>query len=74
MLNIEISQISKKYITVLNEYNKLLKTRNEYLKMLYINNFSDKKYLDILTKKRIIINTNNFNNYIVNENKLLTCR
>lgn len=53
LLNIEISQISKKYITVLNEYNKLLKTRNEYLKMLYINNFSDKKYLDILTDKLI---------------------
>lgn len=53
LLNIEISQISKKYITVLNEYNKLLKIRNEYLKMLYINNFSDKKYLDILTDKLI---------------------
>lgn len=49
LLNVEISQISNKYITLLNEYNKLLKTRNEYLKMLYVNHFSDKKYLDIIT-------------------------
>ena len=53
LLNIEISQISNKYITILNEYNKLLKTRNEYLKMLYINNLSDKNYLNIITEKLI---------------------
>ena len=53
LLNIEISQISNRYITVLNEYNKILKTRNEYLKMLYVNHFSDKKYLDIITEKLI---------------------
>lgn len=53
LLNIEISQIYNHYIQVLNEYNKLLKNRNEYLKMLYVNHFSDKKYLDILTEKLI---------------------
>lgn len=53
LLNIEISQISNRYINTLNEYNKILKTRNEYLKMLYVNHFSDKKYLDILTDKLI---------------------
>ncbi len=53
LLNIEISQISHSYITTLNEYNKLLKNRNEYLKMLYINHFRDEKYLDILTERLI---------------------
>lgn len=53
LLNIEISQISNSYITILNEYNKLLKNRNEYLKMLYVNNFTDRKYLDIITDKLI---------------------
>ncbi len=53
LLNIEISQISNQYITILNEYNKLLKNRNEYLKLLYVNHFSDKKYLDIITDQLI---------------------
>lgn len=53
LLNIEISQMNKKYIKYLNEYNKLLKTRNEYLKSLYINHLSDYRYLDILTDKLI---------------------
>jgi len=52
-LNIEISQLDKEYIKNLNEYNKILKIRNEYLKTLYINNISDKRYLDIITDKLI---------------------
>ena len=31
LLNIQLSQISKVYLNVYNEYNKLLRTRNEYL-------------------------------------------
>lgn len=53
LLNIEISQMDKNYIQCLNEYNKILKNRNEYLKTLYINHLSDYRYLDILTDKLI---------------------
>lgn len=53
LLNVEISQIYSSYIQCLNEYNKILKTRNEYLKLMYINHLSDTRYLDILTDKLI---------------------
>ena len=53
LLNIELSQLSKKYLIIYNEYNKLLKTRNEYLKMLFNNSLADKNYLDIITDKLI---------------------
>ena len=29
----ELSQLSEKYLVTYNEYNKILKTRNEYLKI-----------------------------------------
>ena len=53
LLNIQISQISKIYLQAYNEYNKILKIRNEYLKILYINNLADFAYLNILTEKLI---------------------
>lgn len=53
LLNIEISQMDKQYIQYLNEYNKILKIRNEYLRMIYVNHLSDQRYLDILTDKLI---------------------
>ncbi len=53
LLNIQLSQLSKEYIKFYNEYNKLLKTRNEYLKVLFNNNIADKNYLDIITDKLI---------------------
>lgn len=53
LLNIIISQISKKYIDLNNEFNKILKMRNDYLKLLYTNSFSDKRYFDIITDKFI---------------------
>ena len=53
LLNIQLSQISKEYLKNYNEYNKLLKTRNEYLKVLFNNNIADKNYLDIITDKLI---------------------
>ncbi len=53
LLNIQLSQISKNYLNTYNEYNKILKTRNEYLKILFNNNIADKNYLDILTDKLI---------------------
>lgn len=53
LLNIQLSQLSREYIKVYNEYNKLLKTRNEYLKILFNNNIADSNYLDIITDKLI---------------------
>ena len=53
LLNIQLSQISKTYLNTYNEYNKILKTRNEYLKILYSNSIADKNYLDIITDKLI---------------------
>ena len=53
LLNIQLSQISKKYLNIYNEYNKLLRTRNEYLKILFQNSLADSSYLDIITDKLI---------------------
>ncbi len=53
LLNMELSQISKTYLTTYNQFNKLLKTRNEYLKILYTNHIADKNYFQILTDKLI---------------------
>lgn len=53
LLNIQLSQISKIYLNVYNEYNKLLRTRNEYLKVLFQNSIADSSYLDIITDKLI---------------------
>ncbi|MBR6137281.1 MAG: DNA replication/repair protein RecF [Bacilli bacterium] len=53
LLNIELSQLSKDYLKVYNEYNKLLKTRNEYLKILFNNSIADTNYLDVITEKLI---------------------
>ncbi len=53
LLNIELSQLSSLYLTTYNQYNKLLKTRNEYLKLLFTNGIADKNYFDILTDKLI---------------------
>lgn len=53
LLNIQISQLYPFYVTYLNEYNKLLKTRNEYLKQMSINGFSDYRYLDIINEKLV---------------------
>ena len=52
-LNIEISQLSSNYIKKYNEFNKILKMRNDYLKLLYTNSLGDYNYLDILTNNLI---------------------
>lgn len=44
-VNMEISQLYSSYMTILNDYNKLLKMRNDYLK----NNYIDDNYLNIIT-------------------------
>lgn len=58
-LNVELSQLYSNYYIVLNEYEKLLKIRNEYLKNVYKFNKIDENYFEILTSylvdKAIII-------------------
>jgi len=53
LLNVEISQFKKKNNNYLNNYNKILKQRNFYLRELYINGNASRDYLNILTKKLI---------------------
>lgn len=53
LLNIELSKLSKEYITKYNEYSKLLKMRNDYLKLLMTNSIADYRYLEIITEKLI---------------------
>ena len=52
-LNIELSQLSKNYIKKYNEFNKILKIRNNSLKMLYNSSSPDRRYLDSLTENLI---------------------
>ncbi len=80
-LNIEIGQISNKYIIYLAKYNKVLKTRNEYLKNEHNNDFN---YLDILTDELINLNIklykyrkefiNDLNDYIVDIYKKISLK
>ena len=57
--NLELSQLYSNYYVILNEYNKLLKIRNEYLKKLNSGKSIDLNYFDIITNylidKAIII-------------------
>ena len=50
-LNIQISQLHKEYIHYLNNYNILIKNKNDYLKKLMINGNLDLRYLDIIDEK-----------------------
>lgn len=50
-INIELSQINKEYIKLLNDYNILIKNKNEFLKKLYLNSNLDTRYLDTLDEK-----------------------
>jgi len=52
-LNIELSKLSKVYIQKYNEYNKILKIRNDYLKVLMTSSIADHRYLDIITDNLI---------------------
>lgn len=79
-LNIEIGQIDNRYLYYLNEYNELLKNRNEYLKITNIDKIN-KNYIEIinnqLCEKAIIVYKYRFqyikeiNNYIDSISKKL---
>ncbi len=47
--NLELSQLYSSYYIIMNDYNKLLKIRNEYLKKLNNSQYVDMNYFDILT-------------------------
>lgn len=55
MLNIEISQFDQSYLHLLNEYTKILKQRNAFLKLMYVNKLASPDYLWILTEKLVDI-------------------
>ena len=48
-INVELSQLYNSYYIVMNDYNKLLKIRNEYLKKWSKGKNIDKNYFDIVT-------------------------
>lgn len=52
-LNISISQLHFQYLKMLNDYNKLLKIRNAYLKQMLLNENSLHTYLKVITEKLI---------------------
>lgn len=51
-LNIELSQLKNKYLLTLNEYNYLIKTRNEYLKSINCSN-CNYDYLNVINDQVI---------------------
>ena len=57
-LNIEISQLYSNYINNLNDFNKLLKQRNEYLKVISNSEKYDSDYLSILDEKYVELSVN----------------
>lgn len=54
-LNIAISQQHIHYLKILNDYNKILKIRNAYLKKMYLDGNSLETYLEVLTEKLVDI-------------------
>ena len=48
-INMELSQLYSNYINILNDYNKLLKMRNDYMKSNFDYNKLDNNYFNILT-------------------------
>ena len=48
-INLELSQLYSNYFVLINEYSKILKLRNEYLKKINKKLSVDKNYIEILT-------------------------
>ena len=53
MINIDISQLQNNYISYLNEYNQIIKIRNEYLKKMNLDGNSDIRYLEVVNQSMI---------------------
>lgn len=73
-INIEIGQLDNKYLYYLNEYNNLLKTRNEYLKNVTLDSI-DMNYISVLNSqicdKALIIYRYRFE-FINNLNRIIS--
>ena len=52
-VNMQLSQISNRYLKMLGTYNKILKQRNSYLRTMYVNKNASVDYLDILTSELV---------------------
>lgn len=65
-INIELSQLQSGYMILLNEYNKILKMRNDYLKQPIIDDSYLKILTDYLIEKATLITKmrNKFINYL----------
>ena len=48
-LNLEIGQIHSDYLNLLNEYNQILKMRNDYIKLINQGQIVDMNYFQVLT-------------------------
>ena len=59
--NIEISQINKKYLKLLSDYNTILRQRNEFLKVININKEKDMMYLSKLNEKYALLSLEIYN-------------
>lgn len=57
-LNIEISQLFCNYMNCLNDFNKLLKQRNEYLKVISVKDNCNYDYLNVLDEKYVELSVN----------------
>jgi len=53
LLNVDIIQLDREYLILLNKYNKTLKHRNCYLRTMYVNGLADQSYLDVITNNLI---------------------
>jgi DNA replication and repair protein RecF len=53
MINIDISQLQNSYISYLNEYNQIIKIRNEYLKKMNLDGNTDVRYLEVVNSQMI---------------------
>ena len=51
LMNVELCQLYPSYVKVLNEYNKILKIRNEYIRKSFNNINVD--YFDVITNNLI---------------------
>lgn len=59
--NVQISQMNRRYLKLLNDYNVILRQRNEFLKIINLNKKSDTDYLDILNNKYVDISLEIYN-------------
>lgn len=59
--NIEISQINRKYLKILSDYNTILRQRNEFLKVMNTDKKSDLMYLDVLNNEYVNLSIEIYN-------------